>query len=171
MKLHHPIILSIIGVSVFGIFGFLTYSELHAPTIDEEIIVGTPQTEGENDTVVVPADVQAHIDAKRDLISLTSPLPYEYIGNPLAITGEARGYWFFEASFPVTLTDADGVVIAEGIATAKDEWMTEDFVPFVAILTYTKPASVTNGFLILKKDNPSGLPENDNALRIPVRFE
>ena len=107
---------------------------------------------------------------KAGLIRLTSPLPNSTVESPLTITGEARGYWYFEASFPVVLVDWDGRIIAQGIATAKDEWMTEEFVPFEATLTFTADPNVysNRGALILRKDNPSGLPEYDDALEIPV---
>ena len=107
---------------------------------------------------------------KANLIRLDSPRPGAEIKSPLTITGQARGYWYFEASFPVVLVDWDGRIIAQGIATAKDEWMTENFVPFEATLTFTAdPNAYSNrGSLILQKDNPSGLPQNDDALEIPV---
>lgn len=111
------------------------------------------------------------VDAKLDLIRLEYPLPGQPISSPLTIRGEARGYWFFEASFPVFLTNWDGLIIAEGVAQAQSDWMTEDFVPFEVELTFDKPDYGINGALILKKDNPSGLPENDDALEIPVIFE
>jgi hypothetical protein len=107
---------------------------------------------------------------KSDLIQLENPLPNQVISSPLEISGQARGQWFFEATFPVVLTDWDGLIIAEGFATAEGEWMTEEFVPFTATLRFEKPAYGENGALILQKDNPSGLPENDDALEIPVRF-
>ncbi|NCN52271.1 hypothetical protein GW943_00450 [Candidatus Parcubacteria bacterium] len=109
-------------------------------------------------------------DEHADLIHLTKPNPEAVISSPLDIVGEARGTWFFEASFPVILTDWDGKIIAEGFAKAGGDWMTEDFVPFVATLTFTKPAYGDRGTLILKKDNPSGLPEHDDALEITVWF-
>jgi len=93
------------------------------------------------------------------------------IFSPLIITGEARGTWFFEASFPVILTDKNGGVIAQNLATAKGEWMTENFVPFEANIEFIKPKNSKNGTLILKKDNPSGLPENDGTYEIPIIFE
>lgn len=64
----------------------------------------------------------------------------------------------------------DGLIIAEGIATAKTDWMTTDFVEFEGELTFVVDENVysNRGALILKKDNPSGLPENDDALEIPV---
>lgn len=107
---------------------------------------------------------------KSDLIRIDFPRPNEIISSPLIIKGEARGAWFFEASFPIFLTDWDGKIIAQGIATTKSNWMTEDFVPFEATLDFSvdKNAYSNKGSLILKKDNPSGLPENDDALEIPV---
>lgn len=107
---------------------------------------------------------------KADLIRLESPLPNQTIHSPLTIRGQARGTWFFEASFPVSLTDWDGKIIAQGIAQAQGEWMTTEFVPFEATLTFVPEKEIYSdrGTLILRKDNPSGLPEHDDALEIPV---
>lgn len=107
---------------------------------------------------------------KSDLIHINSPRPNQTVSSPLTITGEARGNWFFEASFPVFLTNWDGLIIAQGIAQAKSDWMTTEFVPFEATLIFTVDKNVysNNGSLILKKDNPSGLSENDDALEIPI---
>src|SRR3989344_9424541 len=110
---------------------------------------------------------------KRNLIRIDAPRPNATIKSPLVILGQARGFWFFEASFPVVLADWDGRIIAQGIATAQDDWMTEDFVPFTATLSFTVASDVysNRGTLILLKDNPSGLPEHDDALEIPIVFE
>ncbi len=109
---------------------------------------------------------------KTDLIQLDSPRPNQIITSPLIIKGKARGTWFFEASFPIDLVDWDGRIIAQGIASAKSDWMTEDFVPFEASLDFTIDKDVYSyrGALILHRDNPSGLPENDDALEIPIEF-
>jgi hypothetical protein len=85
------------------------------------------------------------------------------------VSGEARGRWFFEASFPVKLLDGDGAIIAQGIAEAQGDWMTADFVPFMATLTFDPPAT-SAGTLVLERDNPSGLPENDASVQVPVQF-
>lgn len=124
----------------------------------------------------VPADIEAHIDEKADLIVVTSPVPNGVVTAPLSISGQARGYWYFEASFPITITNWDGLIIGEGYATANGDWMTEEFVPFTATLEFEnpyvagQPDFMKRGFLILQKDNPSGLPENDNAIEIPIYF-
>ena len=108
---------------------------------------------------------------KADLIRLDSPRPGDRVSSPLTVSGQARGYWFFEASFPVQITDSVGNVIAETFAQAQDEWMTEDFVPFSSVIEFNKPAGQSQGYLVLRKDNPSALPEFDDEMRIPVLFE
>ncbi|KKW44760.1 MAG: hypothetical protein UY95_C0018G0005 [Parcubacteria group bacterium GW2011_GWA2_56_7] len=127
-----------------------------SPTSEEDKL-----KEGENAMMVPSAD-------EHPLIRLTNPRPNERISSPLLITGEARGYWFFEATFPVVLTNWDGLIIAQGYATALDEWMTEDFVPFSATLDFDPNQVYPRGALILQKSNPSGLPEHDDAFEIPI---
>lgn len=106
---------------------------------------------------------------KIDLIQVESPRPNTEISSPVIIRGKARGTWFFEASFPIKLVDDQGKVVGNAIATAQGEWMTEDFVPFSTSMTFTTPES-KKGKLILEKDNPSGLAENDDFLEIPISF-
>lgn len=105
-----------------------------------------------------------------DKIFVSQPLENTVIKSPLVVKGEARGNWYFEASFPVILIDGNGKEIAISPAQAKTDWMTTEFVPFEVSLSFQKPLTKT-GTLILKKDNPSGLPENDGSISIPVRFE
>lgn len=107
---------------------------------------------------------------KNDLIRVTNPRPNQVIKSPLVIEGEARGYWFFEASFPIKIFDGNNNLLGQTIAQAQGEWMTENFVPFRAELNFSK-STTKKGNLILEKDNPSGLPQNDDELRIPVIFE
>lgn len=106
---------------------------------------------------------------KTDLIHIFEPRPNILISSPLTIRGEARGTWFFEASFPVRLLDENGTEIAVAPAQAQGEWMTEEFVPFEVTLHFSPPMT-TGGTLILEKDNPSGLPEHADELRVPVWF-
>ncbi len=108
---------------------------------------------------------------KMDLIVLDNPRPNQEIESPLIVQGRARGYWFFEGDFPVVLVDWDGLIIAQAVAQAKSDWMTEDFVEFEAVLEFEEPDYSNKGALILQKDNPSGLPENDDALEIPIIFK
>jgi hypothetical protein len=134
--------------------GTLFVEEIEVEEIEEQPETFTFVTEQGND----------------DIIALASPLPGDMVASPLTITGQARGTWYFEGDFPVELVDGDGTQIAIHYATAQDEWMTEEYVAFESTLEFTVPAGVTEGVLILHRDNPSGLPENDDRIEIPVVF-
>jgi len=102
-----------------------------------------------------------------DFIKVSSPLPNQAITNNFTIEGKAVGNWFFEASFSIKLV-VDGQTITTINAEAKGDWMTTDFVDFTAVLFYPTSTENRKADLILERDNPSGLPENDKSLRIPV---
>jgi hypothetical protein len=110
-------------------------------------------------------------NCRSDFILLDSPLPGAPVTSPLTIKGRARGTWFFEGDFPLLLLDAQGQQIGVSYATAKGEWMTENFVDFEGILTFTGSFSGQGGTLVLKKDNPTGLQQFDDAMEIPVYFK
>ena len=118
-----------------------------------------------NDPSLAPETLPAQ---KEGLIVVTTPLPQSQVSSPLIIKGKARGNWYFEGSFPVTLVDGQGTVLAQAPATAQGDWMTTEYVPFTLSLSYTAPLSPTQGYVILKKDNPSGEPQFDDQLSIPV---
>jgi spore germination protein GerM len=107
---------------------------------------------------------------KDEMIRIFSPESDQVVSWPIIIKGEARGNWFFEGSFPVRLLDENGTEIALGLAQAQSDWMTEDFVPFEATLNIASLPEIDEGVLVLEKDNPSGLPENDKQITMPVRF-
>lgn len=108
--------------------------------------------------------------APNDLIEVIYPQPNDEIYSSLNFRGRARGYWFFEASAPVRVYDANGRELGVGLAIAEGEWMIEDFVPFSGTVEFAKPVTRT-GKIVFQKDNPSGLPENDKSLEIPIRFK
>ena len=110
-------------------------------------------------------------NCRSDLIIADFPLPGVYISSPLLIKGKARGPWFFEGDFPVLLFDGQGNKIAESYATAQAEWMTQGFVNFEGTLRFDNSFAGTRGMLILRRDNPTDMPQFDDALEIPVNFE
>lgn len=117
-------------------------------------------------------EVGVQIESKKDLIVVDTPLRDTQIASPLTVSGRARGTWYFEASFPITVVDWDGLIIGQGHAEAQSDWMTEDFVPFTGTITFDVATDTPyrRGAIIFGKDNPSGLPQNDDALEIPVLF-
>lgn len=126
------------------------------------LLVGAAVTMLAGTISVEPYDPLGHPD-----IRVTRPNRDSTITSPFVVEGEARGTWYFEADFPVTLIDEQGNTLVRHYATAQDEWMTTDFVPFKSELVFSVNRQ-TRGFLILAKDDPSDLPGNDASIRIPV---
>lgn len=99
-------------------------------------------------------------------VIVSSPKPNSSVAKTFTVTGEAPGNWYFEASFPVQVLDAENNKLVGVPAQAQGDWMTTAQVPFSVTVTvdnYTGPAT-----LVLQKDNPSGLPENEDSLSIPI---
>ncbi len=104
-------------------------------------------------------------------LGVTAPQPGALVTSPLTVTGTVTGGgWFFEASFPVKVLDGNGTIIGTGLAEAQADWMSTSSVPFTAIVQFSAPRYAT-GTVVLSKDNPSGMPQNDMSLNIPVRFK
>lgn len=103
-------------------------------------------------------------------IEIFSPLSDAFITSPLEITGQARGSWYFEGSFPVQLTTIHGLVLGNAVAIAQSDWMTDEFVPFKVTLLFNFPDGTEQAELIFEKDNPSGLPEHGAEYRLPVKL-
>ena len=105
-----------------------------------------------------------------EVVRVTAPAADSAVSSPLTVTGEVKGSWSFEATFPVELVDGDRNPVAQGFATLQGDWMTTEYVPFEGTLEFAPPAGVSEGFLILRKANPSDLPENDDSVEIPIKF-
>jgi hypothetical protein len=152
-------IVSIFIVLVIVVFAALLFDwgrrEVKAPGIE---INASSTTENSTSTTEMPIVVDNIKDNQE-------------ISNPVKISGKARGNWFFEASFPIQLVDSDGNIIASTIARAQSDWMTTDFVNFTAEFNYVKPTSTTRALIVLSKDNPSGNPEFDQSIFIPVTLK
>ncbi len=104
-----------------------------------------------------------------DMIRVDRPLPNVLIQSPLVVSGSARGNWYFEATLPVRVFDSTGKLLGSGPAQAQGDWMTTNFVPFQATITFAT-STTEAGTVVFAKDNPSGLPANDASVSIPVYF-
>jgi hypothetical protein len=112
----------------------------------------------------------SYTNASSDLVKVDTPFPGAVTGKRFSVKGQARGPWYFEASFPIRVLDTDGKVLATAVAQADGAWMTNNFVPFSADVTI--PATYTgSATLELMKDNPSGLPQNDASVSFPIVIE
>lgn len=100
-------------------------------------------------------------------IIVISPKPNELVHNPINLNGQARGRWFFEASFPIKLIDSQGTLLTFGYVQAQDDWMTENYVPFESELNYLVDAT-TSAILVFERDNPSGLISQNDKFEVPI---
>lgn len=105
----------------------------------------------------------------RDEILVSKPRPNQKVKSSSTVEGKARGSWFFEANFSGELFDDNNKSLGIVVLEATEEWMTQDFVSFSGKLEFATPAT-KKGKLIIKNANPSGMPENEKALTIPVNF-
>ncbi|MBU1039078.1 Gmad2 immunoglobulin-like domain-containing protein [Patescibacteria group bacterium] len=122
-----------------------------------------------NNPPQLAANLSQYINSSAQDIEIFTPPINSPITSPLVITGQARGYWFFEASFPIKITDEQGNLLGQTIAQAQSDWMTKNWVPFTAELKFkTEPTTSSNLWLIFDKDNPSGEPQFNASLHYPI---
>lgn len=128
--------------------------------------------ESKPETEILTQDEQSQVSEpiNHPLITVESPAQNSVISSPLEINGQARGQWYFEATFPIDLYDGNNQKLAEGFATAQGDWMTTEYTPFTAQLNFETPTT-PDGKLVFRRSNPSGLPENDDQLEIPIKFQ
>ena len=117
-------------------------------------------------TLVLSACSPNSEDSMSEFIQVESPKAGDKITCEITISGQARGYWYFEGSFPAELYDEKGTLLYTAPIQSQEPWMTEDFVRFEEDFVYKGPAG--NGSLVLKRENVSGLPEHDMQIEVPV---
>jgi len=154
-----------LGVLLIAVLAYVALTALGPVTTDTD---STATTTPQEDTSTTTEPVES----PSGTIRVSSPQPGQTVGIPLELSGEARGYWFFEATAPVVVTNWDGLIIGEGYITADDDWMTQEYVPFSGSINYSLPADSysATGTIIFQKANPSDLPENDDAFEIRVQL-
>lgn len=109
-------------------------------------------------------------EAKKAIqIDIAEPAPGATISSPVAVSGEVRGNWSFEAFFSAKVTDMEGNLLGESPIQLQGDWMTTELVPFAGTITFDK-GEATEGKLVFVKSNPSGLPENEDSYSILVKF-
>jgi len=112
--------------------------------------------------------IKYSLDDHRVKINLDKEWPVKE--GRLLVSGKITGQWFFEASFVIKLWDKSGREISRGLAEAKEDWMTSELIPFEATLEILSSWQGEEAILVLVKDNPSGLPEHEDALALPIKL-
>ena len=160
-----PLLIGVTIIIILGISGFLIYNR----NADGGPVNGNGNNNGTTTENGGQNGTKNGTTTDNTQVRVTSPTSNSIVRSPLTVTGEARGSWYFEASFPIKMLDANGRLLGQSYVQAQGEWMTTNFVPFRGTITFTSPTTTT-GTLVLEKDNPSGLPQYAAEVRIPVRF-
>ncbi len=144
----------------------LVVRSAEAPTVtDGTTTTPQPPPVPRQPNVSAPTPAPLH-----ERVSVTSPKPTATVGKKFSVTGKAPGNWFFEASAPVMVRDLEGNKLAQSYVQAQGEWMTTELVDFKGDIEVTS-AYKGPAVLVMMKDNPSGLPENDDSLEIPITIQ
>lgn len=157
-------IAAILIVAIIVVFGVVWILGL-----DKTVAPPAPIDNGNGTSTTTPTTTPATISYKNadsTMIQVTAPLAGQTVAPVFTLSGQARGPWYFEASFPIEILDPNGARLLMVPVQAQGEWMTTEFVPFstqVSVPNYRGPAT-----LILHKDNPSGMPENDASISMPI---
>ncbi|HEY5220568.1 MAG TPA: Gmad2 immunoglobulin-like domain-containing protein [Candidatus Paceibacterota bacterium] len=149
------VVLGVIIIVLLGVLFF--YNPAKAPQLPPDNVDGAKIIQP-----IVSAD--GHL-------AVTSLVAGQIIASPVTVVGTvAGGGWFFEATFPVKILDGDGTMLGTGVAQAQSDWTSTSSVPFTAIVQFSGARAAT-GTVVLSRDNPSGAPQNDASLSIPIRFK
>jgi hypothetical protein len=94
------------------IVAFCWTQRTHAPVVDDV---------APSNTLVPPSSQLSPetTETASSMIEVTAPLPNSTLTSPMTLMGRARGPWYFEASFPIELRDANNVLITTVVAQAQ----------------------------------------------------
>lgn len=123
----------------------------------------TPINQDDSSLVSDTSDTTSFADAS---LALSGSVIVES-NHMVTLTGYASQSWFFEGTFPIELVDQDGNTLSQGSVQTSDDWTTTPHPYFMGELSYSDSAP-KQATLILRNDNPSGLPENEVRYEIPL---
>ena len=156
------LVLAVIIIVLLGVLFF--YNPAKAPEAPAPLPSGSvSSTAGASAPLVSPDGALA--------VATSSLMPGQLVQPPLRLEGTVTGGgWFFEATFPIRILDADGTVLGTTTARAEGDWMSTGTVPWSATLDFGQARGAT-GTIVFMNDNPSGDPANAKTFSVPVRFK
>ena len=163
------LILIIAGVGAWVLVGQPSYEPGTATTTPQENTEGNTNGGNSGTATTTEGTGPMTVDQLKARVVVDAPKSGATVPKKFTVTGKAPGPWYFEASFPVEVRSATGTVLATVPASALTDWMTTDDVAFKAEITITGYTGAAT--LVLKRDNPSGLPQNDASVSMPITIQ
>jgi len=134
-----------------------------------ELNSGLPSINSNNERNSLFSQVVSTFQEIENEVNVSNPEIGSEITSPVTINGKATGDWFFEGQLQIQLIDNDGNIISSVPGKTNENWQTENLVSFEGSLEFTTDKE--KGKILIKKDNPSGLPKNADQIEIPVYFK
>lgn len=116
---------------------------------------------------IAESPVIDYVSAKGEQVIIYTPNNNDIINSPITIIGQIPGNWAVEGDFMAYVKDSDGNNIGESIVKINGDWTATDLVPFSTTISFDGSGA---GTVVLQKDNPSGLPENDDQVVLNVQL-
>jgi len=157
------IIIALLAIVIIVMAWFLFATPASAPTVTTTATTTSQTASSSSTSPTQPAPLDQSV-------VVTSPLQNATVSHTFTVAGQAPNVWFNEAVFPIQVRDANDDVIGAAQGQAQGDWTVQGPVTFTSEVTvdasYEGPAT-----LILLKDNPSGLPQNDDSVTIPITIQ
>lgn len=160
------IVMVLVVVALLGGVGYMWYTNQPKASDSDT----KKETTFKPKTEKISAEAATYTSEGGVKIMLSNPLKDQLVESPITVTGQVPGSWSFEGVFMLGLLDANNLIVANAQAKLDGNWQTEELESFSATLKYDKVPATDTGFLMLIKSNPSGLTENDDKIRIPIKF-
>lgn len=161
-----PVSVVIILIIIVGVGVWFVATMLNGPASPLSTATTTPSQAATTTPVVDTSTAQQQPLSAQ--VSVLSPGPGGSVDKTFTVTGKAPGSWFSEAQFPIQVRSANSDVIGDGTAHTDGDWQSNNSVSFTADVTINDPTYKGTARLILMRDNPSGMPENDDSVEIPI---
>lgn len=154
------------SLSMMGRAAQVVYTLTQFPSVQSVAfeLEGEPLTElGGEGLLLTEPQTRAAWEAFTPAIMVESPLPFAEVASPLRITGTANT---FEASFVVTVTDGDGLIVYERPAMATSGTGTRG--TFDVTATFDVPRAGVGAVIVFAESPMDG--SRIDLLEVPVRL-
>ncbi len=119
------------------------------------------------DNTVVPINTNTEILGNKDDLISFSILPGATVSGATSYNGVIKGAYFFEANIVINILDANKNILKKSNTMATTDWMTVGPVSFAGSIDFTDLPK-GSAYFEIHNDNPSGLPQNDKSILVPI---
>jgi len=115
----------------------------------------------------IPDIIQPEIMGNKDDLVFFSITSGSEVSGLIDAYGIIKSDYFFEGNLPISVLDANKNILRMTNGAATTDWMTIEPVSFKTSLDLTG-LPFGPAYIQIHNDNPSGLPENDKFILVPI---